>query len=69
MTLSSFNWQKSSFSPDGSNCLEIVAAERGAIKLRESDDPGVILTATTQEIRGLILGLKADRFSTHFADA
>ncbi|MGW0559680.1 DUF397 domain-containing protein [Streptomyces sp. NPDC003016] len=38
--MSSSTWQKSSFSPDGSNCLEIRAAGTGAVQLRGSDDPG-----------------------------
>ncbi|MET9510871.1 DUF397 domain-containing protein [Streptomyces flavidovirens] len=46
------------FSPDGSNCLEVVAAETGGIKLRESDEPAAILTATTEELRLLISAYK-----------
>lgn len=61
-------WQKSTYSGDGSNCLEVVIAETGGIKLRESDDPEVILTATTQSVRRLVLGLKADRFKSCLAD-
>ncbi|MFE9394838.1 DUF397 domain-containing protein [Streptomyces flavidovirens] len=60
MHLSSFNWQKSSFSPDGSNCLEVGVTERGSIKLRESDDPDVVLTTTTEELRCLIRHLQAN---------
>ncbi|MBT2527015.1 DUF397 domain-containing protein [Streptomyces sp. ISL-99] len=35
------NWQKSSFSPDGSNCLEVGVTETIGIELRESDDPAL----------------------------
>ncbi len=52
-------WQKSTYSGDSSNCLE-VAAETGGIKLRESDDPTVVLTATTEELRLLMLRLQAN---------
>lgn len=61
-------WQKSSYSGDSSNCLEVVAAGTGAIKLRESDYPAVILTATSQELRGLVLSLKAESVSPCSAD-
>ncbi|MBT2493982.1 DUF397 domain-containing protein [Streptomyces sp. ISL-96] len=60
-------WQKSSYSGDSSNCLEVVAAETGGIKLRESDDPVVILTATQQELHRLIRGVKTGIF-THRSD-
>lgn len=61
-------WQKSTYSGDSSNCLEVVVAETGGVKLRESDDPAVILTATTQSVRRLVLGLKAHGFSPRYAD-
>ncbi|MBT2527014.1 DUF397 domain-containing protein [Streptomyces sp. ISL-99] len=61
-------WQKSTYSGDSSNCLE-VAAETGGIKLRESDDPEVILTATTQSVRQLVLSLKTHGLSPRSADA
>ncbi|MET9519074.1 DUF397 domain-containing protein [Streptomyces sp. NPDC002994] len=60
-------WQKSSYSGDSSNCLEIAAAETSGIKLRESDDPVVILTATQQGLHRLIRALKTDIF-THRSD-
>ncbi|AVH56925.1 MULTISPECIES: DUF397 domain-containing protein [Streptomyces] len=43
------HWQKSSFSSEASNCLELAAAPDGTIRLRESDDASVTLTlrATT----------------------
>lgn len=57
-------WQKSSFSGEGEapNCLE-VAATQGALRLRESDEPGTILTATATGIAALIRHLHDDHAS------
>jgi hypothetical protein len=49
----SIAWQKSSFSPDGNNCLE-VATTPGAVHIRESDDPAVVLNATPARLAALL---------------
>ncbi|MFH8368063.1 DUF397 domain-containing protein [Streptomyces sp. NPDC018031] len=55
-------WQKSSFSGgDGPNCVE-VAQHDGRIVMRESDDPGVILTTTREKLAAFLLGVKAGEF-------
>nr|WP_030547604.1 DUF397 domain-containing protein [Streptomyces albus] len=59
----SIRWQKSSFSGggDGNHCLEL--AESGeAIGMRESDDPGVVVTTTPGSLRALIRGIKEAEF-------
>ncbi|TLS42918.1 DUF397 domain-containing protein [Streptomyces montanus] len=53
------NWQKSTYSPDGSNCVHVAATPTGAIHLRESDEPDVILVTTRPGLRELIRSLKA----------
>ncbi|MEV0119578.1 DUF397 domain-containing protein [Streptomyces sp. NPDC050844] len=54
-----YDWQKSTYSPDGSNCVYIAATPDGAIHLRESDDaPDVTLTTTPDRLRTLIRTLK-----------
>ncbi|MEU8653749.1 DUF397 domain-containing protein [Streptomyces sp. NPDC048737] len=52
------NWQKSSFSGDGSNCVYVAATPTGTLHLRESDAPDTVLTTTTPGLRALISGLK-----------
>ena len=52
-------WQKSTYSPDASNCVYIAAAPAGVIRLRESDAPDTIVTATTDGLRHLIDTLKS----------
>lgn len=52
-------WQKSSFSGNGpdNDCVEI-AAVGDAIAMRESDAPGVVLTATPRALSCLLQGVK-----------
>ncbi|WP_327189876.1 DUF397 domain-containing protein [Streptomyces xinghaiensis] len=56
-------WQKSSFSGNGpdNNCVE-AAAESGVVSLRESDAPGVVVTATPRAFGALIRGIKEGEF-------
>ncbi|KPI26512.1 DUF397 domain-containing protein [Streptomyces sp. NPDC054950] len=53
------NWQKSSFSggSDGNNCLEL-ASSTATLRLRESDSPATILTATPAAIAHLLAGIR-----------
>ncbi len=60
--MSTCDWQKSSYSGDGSNCLNISATPDGTIRLRESDDPDVIVTTTPEKLRAFILGVKDGEF-------
>lgn len=59
---SSLQWQKSSFSgAGGENCVEL-AAVAGTVMLRESDDPGVVLSTSPAALRRLLSGIKAGEF-------
>ena len=42
-------WQKSTYSNEGGECLEL-AAHGGAVLLRESDNPAVVLTTTRKDL-------------------
>ncbi|SER60213.1 protein of unknown function [Streptomyces sp. yr375] len=59
--MQTLHWQKSSYSGDGSNCVNIAASPTGTLHLRESDEPGVVLTTTPTRLRALIRGLKDHR--------
>ncbi|MFI7408544.1 DUF397 domain-containing protein [Streptomyces sp. NPDC049627] len=52
-------WQKSSFSGggDASDCVE-VAAREDAVLLRESDEPGTMITTTATGLDALIRHLR-----------
>lgn len=51
-------WQKSSFSGEAANCVNVAAAHDGTLRLRESDDPFVILAATRVGLSALVASIK-----------
>ncbi|WP_329221163.1 DUF397 domain-containing protein [Streptomyces sp. NBC_01485] len=51
-------WQKSTYSAEAANCVNIAASPTGTLHLRESDEPDAILTTTPARLRALIIGLK-----------
>ncbi|MFD7813676.1 DUF397 domain-containing protein [Streptomyces sp. NPDC059785] len=51
-------WQKSTFSPDGSDCVYVATASDGTILLRESDEPAVVLSTGPRQIAHLIAALR-----------
>ncbi|MFD5190624.1 DUF397 domain-containing protein [Streptomyces sp. NPDC058357] len=57
--MQSYNWQKSSYSNEGANCVNVAAAPDGTLRLRESDEPDVVLTATRTGLSGLLAMIKA----------
>jgi hypothetical protein len=54
-----YDWQKSSYSNEGANCVDVAAALDGTIRLRESDEPDVTLPVTRAGLSGLLLAIKA----------
>ncbi|MEU1665848.1 DUF397 domain-containing protein [Streptomyces sparsogenes] len=54
-------WQKSSFSHEEGECVELAATD-GAIQLRESDDPDTVITTAPRPLGGLIRAIKAGEF-------
>ncbi|MCP3819961.1 DUF397 domain-containing protein [Streptomyces sp. A3M-1-3] len=52
------DWQQSSYCAEGNACLNIATAPDGTIKLRESNNPEVIVTTPTT-LRIFIRGIKA----------
>ncbi|MFJ4189607.1 DUF397 domain-containing protein [Kitasatospora sp. NPDC089509] len=56
-----FTWQKSSFSGDEANCIEIASAE-SLVYIRESDDPTTIVTTTRAKLNALLAAAKAGEF-------
>ncbi|GHA40883.1 hypothetical protein GCM10010372_46170 [Streptomyces tauricus] len=53
------DWQKSTYSGDGSNCVYVAATPTGTVHLRESDDPDTTLITTRPRLGELIRALKA----------
>ncbi|MFB7900098.1 DUF397 domain-containing protein [Streptomyces xiamenensis] len=54
-------WQKSSFSAEASNCVNIAMAPDGTLRLRESDEPEVVLKARASRTHGLLIAIKSGR--------
>jgi Domain of unknown function (DUF397) len=56
-------WQKSTFSgpDDGNACVELATSPAG-VHLRESDDPGELLTTTRDRLGAFIRAAKAGEF-------
>ncbi|MCX5204130.1 DUF397 domain-containing protein [Streptomyces sp. NBC_00237] len=55
------NWQKSSFSGTGddNNCVELAASATSShLHLRESEDPGVVLTTGPAPLHSLLKAVK-----------
>ncbi len=48
------HWQKSSYSSEGNNCIELAATPDGTIRLRESDDPTVALSLDAPALNSLL---------------
>lgn len=62
MVVSTLNWRKSTFSEEASSCVYVAVAGDGTIRLRESDDPGVVLATTAAALQFLIRTAKAGAF-------
>ncbi|MFJ8432392.1 DUF397 domain-containing protein [Kitasatospora sp. NPDC094019] len=62
--MSSSEWQKSSYSAANNECVEVrVGAE--AVELRESDVPGLVLTAGPAAFADLLATIKAGDLDHH----
>ncbi|ATL30026.1 DUF397 domain-containing protein [Streptomyces formicae] len=51
-------WQKSTYSQEASSCVNIATAPDGTIRLRESDEPEVILSTSRTQLGTLIRAVK-----------
>jgi len=56
-------WQKSSFSGEAANCVNIAAMPDATLRLRESDEPGRILAVSREGLSALLTAVKTDRLS------
>ena len=54
------HWQKSSYSSEGNNCVELANAPDGTIRLRESEDPTVALTLRPSDLRSLLAAARIE---------
>ncbi|MEU4581273.1 DUF397 domain-containing protein [Kitasatospora aureofaciens] len=60
--MSALDWQKSSYSSESVNCVYLAMAPDLSVKLRESDEPEVVISSSPDVLRALLLGVKAGEF-------
>ncbi|MEV0494557.1 DUF397 domain-containing protein [Streptomyces atratus] len=61
--MSEYNWQKSSYSTEGANCVNVAGAPDGTFRLRESDEPDVMLVTSGVGLSALLTSIKTDRLT------
>ncbi|WP_433889116.1 DUF397 domain-containing protein [Streptomyces sp. CA-111067] len=52
------SWQKSTYSQEGGECVELAATDRGAVLIRESDEPGIVLITTPRALARFLEAIK-----------
>ncbi|MFD9066281.1 DUF397 domain-containing protein [Kitasatospora purpeofusca] len=62
--MSELDWQKSSFSGDDANCVEVRVGV-GLVELRESDDGDVILPTNPAAFANLLTTIKSGQLNLH----
>ncbi|MBD0689740.1 DUF397 domain-containing protein [Streptomyces sp. CBMA123] len=60
--MSALHWQKSSYSSESVNCVYLAAAADGGVRIRESDEPEVVITTSGDGLRAFLRGVKAGAF-------
>ncbi|WP_234339309.1 DUF397 domain-containing protein [Streptomyces rimosus] len=60
MPVSTLYWQKSSYSSEGNNCLELAVGVEGEVLVRESDDPSIVVATSSAAIGGLLRAARGD---------
>ncbi|MGO4418979.1 DUF397 domain-containing protein [Streptomyces sp. MCAF7] len=66
--MSTDNWRKSSYSPNAGNCVYVSAGDNHTVRLRESDEPDVILATRPATLGLFIRAVKAGAFDRLAAD-
>jgi hypothetical protein len=56
--VTALNWQKSSYSSEGNNCVELATAPDNTRRLRESDEPAINLTLRTASLTSLLEAIR-----------
>ncbi|WP_447040193.1 DUF397 domain-containing protein [Streptomyces sp. DSM 118878] len=56
--MSALEWQKSSFSAEAANCVYVAATPDDTVRVRESDEPGRILSVSREALCALLASVK-----------
>ncbi|MGW2326341.1 DUF397 domain-containing protein [Streptomyces sp. NPDC001700] len=57
-----YNWRKSSYSPNAANCVYVRGDRDGTLRLRESDVPDTVLATRPAAFGAFIRAAKAGAF-------
>ncbi|QNE77425.1 DUF397 domain-containing protein [Streptomyces finlayi] len=60
--MSDYQWRKSSYSGDASNCVCLAAAPDGTVRLRDSKAPATLVATTPQALRRFLDAMVAGSF-------
>ncbi|WP_307805727.1 DUF397 domain-containing protein [Streptomyces chrestomyceticus] len=58
LTMCTYQWQKSSYSNAGANCLYVATASDGSLRMRESDEPEVVLSIAREGLAAFVTVIK-----------
>lgn len=58
MTAPTLIWQKSTFSQEQGDCVELAVTAGGAVLIRESDEPGTVLSTTPSSLAHFLQNIK-----------
>lgn len=64
--LGDLHWVRATDDPDA-ECIEIAFGEGSLVHLRQSDDPGTVVTTTRAKWDAFVLGVRNDEFD-HFVE-
>ncbi|MEV2255836.1 DUF397 domain-containing protein [Streptomyces sp. NPDC050147] len=65
--MNALHWQKSSYSSEGNNCLELAATPDKTTRLRESDEPAINLTLRPASLTALLRAIRQGAFESGHA--
>ncbi|NUP40431.1 MAG: DUF397 domain-containing protein [Streptomyces sp.] len=57
-------WQKSTYSNESGDCVELAVTAGGAVLIRESDEPGVVLSTTPSALGRFLQAIKRGAAAT-----
>lgn len=55
-------WRKSTHSTADGNCIEVAALPEGKIAIRNDESDQIVVSASREDFRAFVLGIKAGEF-------
>jgi hypothetical protein len=64
MTAPPLIWQKSTYSQEQGDCVELAVTAAGAVLIRESDEPAIVLSTTPSALARFLQAIKQEAAGT-----